>query len=145
MTTPIPGVPHFVAPNIYLHPGKMGRYEIDFMLRGFAVPEFTVGSPFTIKDVKLDCVNYVAGNVRNGTWRYWTSNWYPASYSGMGSSIGTYLTSSKNILKMIQKETGGSFYLLGKLSSLDRRKYQNSYPIETTFALTKLDLSGIDY
>ena len=145
MTTPIPGVPHFVAPNLYLHPGKMGRYEIDFMLRGFAVPEFTVGSPFAIKDIKLDCVNYIAGNVRNGTWRYWTSNWYPASHSGMGSSIGTYLTSSKNILKMIQKEIGGSFYLLGKLSSLDRRKYQNSYPIETTFALTKLDLSGIDY
>lgn len=140
MTTPIPGAPHFVAPNLYLHPGRMGRYEIDFMLRGFAVPEFMVGSPFAIKDIKLDCINYVAGNVRNGTWRYWTSNWYPASHSGIGSSIGTYLTSSKNILKNIQKEIGGSFYLLGKLTILDKKEFKNFYPLDNTYAIIKIDL-----
>jgi len=114
------------------YPSYFGRWEVDWLLRGYFRPEFGIGnSGETSLAINADSVEFLVGNVKNATWKYWTLNWYPAYHRGLGSSFGTYLTTSKEIWDFLKNKAPGSLYLIGKLTIVDKRDYiSEAVPIE---------------
>ncbi len=110
------------------------------MLRGYFRPEFAIGDTGGASlAIGSNTVEFLVGNVKNSTWQYWTHNWYPTVYRGIGCSLGTYLTTSKEILNFLEKNTPGTLYLLGKLTIIDKRDYiSKAIPIEV-FALKQMN------
>jgi hypothetical protein len=77
-------------------------------------------------------VEYFGGNISNGTWRYWVDQWYPVHHIGVGNSLGTYMTITKDFFSNIKKYTGRNYYLLSEMTCLDRRDFRrNEEPIKT--------------
>lgn len=102
---------------------NIGRWEIDRLLRGFHIPEFLIGMPPpSIIRTPLS-IEYYYGDDLNATWKTWYENWYPAFYRGMGPSLGTYLTTPKEIWTLFTEKTDGHLYFLGRLSIIDKRNY----------------------
>ncbi len=112
---------HLLAGNSY--PGSMGRWEVDWLLRGFYQLNFAIGAVKRSVLIGEDDIEYASGGIVNAVWKYWTHNWYPASYRHLGCSLGTYLTITKDILDVVSDQFEGSIYLLGKLTMIDKREY----------------------
>lgn len=110
---------------------KMGRWEIDLFLRGFSAPSFTA-SPFgNGADIRSDSIGYISADSEIAQWRYWSHHWYPAQYRGLGTNLGTYLTSSEELMSISSKTDEGGDYLIGKLTIIDKRSYKSDVkPIE---------------
>ncbi len=121
------------------YPRHFGRWETDWLFRGYFNPEFVIGnSEETSRVINSDTIDFYAGDVKNATWRYWTHNWYPASYQGIGRSLGTSLTTSKNNIDFLRKRTQSHFYIIGKLTIVDKREYTSEAIPLTLYALKKL-------
>jgi hypothetical protein len=122
------------------YPSYFGRWEFDWLSRGYFKPEFAIGnSRETYLAVNSDNVEFLVGNVKNATWKYWPFNWYPAYYRGLGCSYGTYLTTSKEIWDFLKSKVPGSLYILGKLTIVDKRDYFSDTSPINLYALRKID------
>lgn len=105
------------------YPDDVGRFETDLLLRGLFQPEFAIGGPDTGVEIGTSSIKYVSDAICNAAWKYWTDNWYPVWYRGVGPALGTYLETSKEILNVIKEHCAGSYYILAKLTIIDRRGY----------------------
>lgn len=114
-------------------PHSFGRWEIDWLLRGYFRPAYAVGD-FPINSVSQSdsCVEYFGGNISNGVWRYWVNQWYPVHHRGVGNSFGTYFTVSKDFFEKFKAHTGCNYYLIAEMTCVDRRDFvRNVEPIKT--------------
>ncbi|HAI7058856.1 AAA family ATPase [Proteus mirabilis] len=114
-------------------PHSFGRWEIDWLSRGYFRPAYAVGD-FPINSVSQSdsCVEYFGGNISNGVWRYWVNQWYPVHHRGVGNSFGTYFTVSKDFFEKFKAHTGCNYYLIAEMTCVDRRDFvRNVEPIKT--------------
>jgi hypothetical protein len=114
-------------------PSSFGRWEIDWLSRGYFYPNYSVGD-FPINSViqNESSVEYFGGNISNGVWRYWVDQWYPAHRIGVGNSLGTYISVSKEFFTSFKEHTGGDYYLIAEMTCIDRRGYlRDEEPIKT--------------
>lgn len=114
-------------------PSSFGRWEIDWLSRGYFRPTFSVGD-FPIRSVDQNefGVEYFCGNVSNGIWRYWIDQWYPVHHAGVGNSFGTCIAVSKDFFVHVKEQCVGNYYLIGEMSSIDKRDFnRNEKPIKT--------------
>lgn len=110
-----------------------GRWEIDWLSRGYFRPTFCVGDlPINSVSQTKASVEYLGGTISNGVWRYWVDQWYPVHQIGVGNSFGTYMTVSKDLFIELKKYTGGNYYLIAEMTCVDRRDLlRNGEPIKT--------------
>ncbi|MEB6355653.1 ATP-binding protein [Klebsiella variicola] len=114
-------------------PLSFGRWEIDWLIRGYFRPAYTVGD-FPFPSVSQDdySIEYLCGSISNGSWRYWVNQWYPVSHRGVGNSLGTYFTVSRDFFEEFKDITGGNYYLISEMTCVDRRYLTKSAdPIKT--------------
>jgi hypothetical protein len=114
-------------------PLSFGRWEIDWISRGYFRPTYSVGDlPFNSVSQSLHSVEYFGGSISNGAWRYWVNQWYPVHHSGVGNSLGTYFTVSKEFFEKLKAYTGGKYYLIAEMTCIDRRNFTSTQePIKT--------------
>ena len=81
-------------------PSSFGRWEIDWLSRGYFRPTYCVGD-LPYKSVRQSdfSVEYFGGSVSNGAWKYWVNQWYPVHHGGVGNSFGTYFTVSREFFE----------------------------------------------
>lgn len=120
------------------YPDDVGRFETDLLLRGLFQPEFVIGGPYAEVKVDTSSIKYGSNGVLNAVWKYWTDSWYPVWYRGMGPALGTYLETSKEIFDVIKEEVGGSYYMLAKLTIVDRRGYSRDENRSDIYAIKKI-------
>jgi hypothetical protein len=117
-------------------PSSFGRWEIDWLSRGYFCPTYSVGDlPISSVTQNESSVEYFGGTVSNGIWRYWVDQWYPVHRIGVGNSLGTYITVSKDFFSKFKQHTGGNYYLIAEMSCFDRREYQRDEESIKTFAI----------
>lgn len=120
------------------HPDDVGRFETDLLLRGMFRPEFVIGSLYPEVQVDASSIKYVSGNVCYAVWRYWTDSWYPVWYKGVGPALGTYLETAKELFRLIKEHSPGSYYMLAKLTIVDRRGYSAEENKTEIYAIKKI-------
>ncbi len=114
-------------------PSSFGRWEIDWISRGYFRPAYSAGD-FPVNSVSQSdsSVEYFGGSISNGTWRYWVNQWYPVHHGGVGKSLGTYFTVSKDFFEKLKEYMGGNFYLIAEMTCFDKRDFmRNAEPIKT--------------
>lgn len=114
-------------------PSSFGRWEMDWLSRGYFLPAYSVGDlPINSVSQSDSSVEYFGGSISNGAWRYWVNQWYPVHHGGVGNSLGTYFTVSKDIFEKLKKNTSRNFYLIAEMTCFDRRDFMhNAEPIKT--------------
>lgn len=103
------------------YPDDIGRFETDLLLRGLFQPRFVIGGPYAEIQADASSIQYISNDVCSATWKYWTDSWYPVWYRGVGPALGTYLETSNEIFSLIKEHGGGSYYMLAKLTIVDKR------------------------
>jgi len=122
---------------IWSWPSSFGRWEIDWLSRGYFRPTYCVGDlPFNSVQQSDFSVEYFGGSVSNGAWRYWVNQWYPVHHGGLGNSFGTYFTVSKEFFEEFKAHTGGNYYLIGEMTCIDRRDFAPASEPIKTFAIS---------
>lgn len=117
-------------------PSSFGRWEIDWLSRGYFRPTYSVGDlPFNSVRQSDSSVEYLGGNISNGAWRYWVNQWYPVHHGGVGNSFGTYFTVSKEFFEKFKAHTGGNYYLIAEMTCVDKRDYIHTEEPTKTFAI----------
>jgi len=117
-------------------PSSFGRWEIDWLSRGYFRPTYCVGDlPIGSVTQNESSVEYFGGTVSNGVWRYWVDHWYPAHLREVGNSLGTYMTVSKGFFSKFKEHTDSSYYLVAKMTCVDRREFMNNEAPIITFAI----------
>nr|WP_309596948.1 ATP-binding protein [Moraxella osloensis] len=131
--------------NIYplstrIHPLKLnlGRFEINIIQRGVEAPNYAIGSPPSSIITTINSTNYYYGNQLNAQYKFWQYHWYPAFYSEIGPSMGTYLTIPENVWKLLKSDSKSNFYLLGKLTILDKRNYNREGDLKKIYSLLEV-------
>lgn len=114
-------------------PSSFGRWETDWLSRGYFCPTYSVGDlPISSVTQNESSVEYFGGTVSNGVWRYWVDQWYPVHRIGVGNSLGTYMTVSKDFISKFKEHTGSNYYLIAEMTCVDRRDFiRDEEPIET--------------
>lgn len=120
-------------------PSSFGRWEIDWLSRGYFRPAYCVRDlPFNSIRQSDFSVEYFGGSISNGAWRYWVNQWYPVHHGGVGNSFGTYFTVSKEFFEKFKAHTGGNYYLIAEMTCVDRRDYTNAKEPTKTFATLQI-------
>lgn len=117
------------------YPGEFGRWETDMLMRGYFVPNFTLGSLEASVEVSEYAVEFFSGDSLCASWKYWREAWYPVFYSGLGPQLGTYISIPNNGFESFKSSVTGGFYLLGKLTTIDRRGHKPNDPPVEIFAM----------
>ncbi|WP_444906145.1 hypothetical protein ACJJIR_16380 [Microbulbifer sp. SSSA008] len=113
-----------------------GRWEIDWLSRGYFQPTYSVGdSPINSISQSDSSVEYFGGSISNGAWRYWINQWYPVHHGDIGNSLGTYFTTSIDFFEKFKKHTGKKFYLVAEMTCIDRRDFIHDVKPTKTFAI----------
>lgn len=60
---------------------------------------------------------------------------YPVHHGGAGNSFGTYFTVSKEFFEKFKAHTGGNYYLIAKMTCIDRRDFTHTAEPNETFAI----------
>ncbi|HGG8815998.1 ATP-binding protein [Enterobacter hormaechei subsp. hoffmannii] len=117
-------------------PSSFGRWEIDWLIRGYFRPTYSIGDlPFNSVRQSDYRIEYFGGNIHNGTLRYWVNQWYPVYHAGVGNSLGTYFTVSNDFFKKLKGHAGGNYYLIGEMTCVDRRNFSNSAESIKTYSI----------
>jgi hypothetical protein len=117
-------------------PPSFGRWEIDWLSRGYFRPTYSVGDlPFNTINQSDYSVEYFGGTISNGAWRYWVNQWYPVHHGGVGNSLGTYFTVSKEFFDKLKAHTGGKYYLIAEMTCIDRRNFTRTAESIKTYSL----------
>ncbi|WP_143005088.1 AAA family ATPase [Billgrantia gudaonensis] len=117
-------------------PISFGRWEIDWLSRGYFQPTYSVGDlPVNTVSKSDSSVEYFGGSISNGVWRYWVNQWYPVHHGGVGNSFGTYFVVSKEFFEKFRAHTGGNYYLIAKMICIDRRDFTHTAEPNETFAI----------
>ena len=103
-------------------------------MRGFAAPTFAIGNNMPRIDIKENSIEYNCGDTLNAKWHFWHHHWYPATYRELGPSLGTSLLIPKNILEFLKSKSGGDFYLLGKMTIVDKHKFSSEEKITELYS-----------
>jgi hypothetical protein len=120
-------------------PSSFGRWEIDWLSRGYFQPTYVVGNLPTCQIIQNKSgVEYFCGNISNGVWRYWVNQWYPVHHVDVGNSFGTYISVSKDFFSKFKEHTDGNYYLIAEMNCLDRRDYVREKELIKTFAILNL-------
>jgi hypothetical protein len=117
----------------WIHPTSFGRWEVDWLSRGYFRPAYAVGD-FPINSISQNdsSVEYFGGSISNGIWRYWVKQWYPTHHIGAGSSLGTYFTVSRGFFEKFKEYNNGDYYLIAEMTCVDKRDFMsNTGPIKT--------------
>lgn len=120
------------------YPRYFGRWEVDWLLRGYFQPNFAIGPSISYLEVTSNSVQYCVGDAINAIWKYWMFDWFPASHRGMGSSLGTYLSVSNEIWEKLVSGRNRHFYMLAKLSVIDKRTYASESTLHETYIMRKV-------
>lgn len=117
-------------------PSSFGRWETDWLSRGYFRPTYSVGD-FPINSVVQNesSIEYFGGTVSNGVWKYWVNQWYPAHLIEVGNSFGTYMTVSKDFFTKFKEHTNHNYYLIAEMTCVDRREYFRHEETIKTFAI----------
>lgn len=116
------------------YPHDIGRWQTDLLMRGFAAPTFAIGNNMPRIDIKENSIEYNCGDTLNAKWHFWHHHWYPATYRELGPSLGTSLLIPKNILEFLKSKSGGDFYLLGKMTIVDKHKFSSEEKITELYS-----------
>ncbi|MFL1500629.1 ATP-binding protein [Pseudomonas sp. S191] len=116
-------------------PEDFGRWETDLLMRGYFVPNFTLGSFESSVEVTKSAVEFFSGDSPFANWKYWCEEWYPVFYRGLGPQLGTYIGIPNEVFESFKPSGTGGFYLLGKLTMIDRRGYKPKDPPVEVFAM----------
>ena len=118
-------------------PSSFGRWETDWLSRGYFRPTFSVGDlPIHAVNQSESSVEYFGGSGSNGAWRYWVNQWYPVYRRDVGNSLGTCFTVSKDFFKKFKEHTGGNYYLIAEMTCVDRRDFAHASEPIKTFAIS---------
>ena len=101
-------------------------------------PNYAIGSPPSSIITTINSTNYYYGNQLNAQYKFWQYHWYPAFYSEIGPSMGTYLTIPENVWKLLKSDSKSNFYLLGKLTILDKRNYNREGDLKKIYSLLEV-------
>lgn len=117
-------------------PISFGRWEIDWLSRGYFQPAYSIAD-YPVNSVsKSDSgVEYFGGSISNGVWRYWVNQWYPVHHVDVGNSLGTYFTVSKDFFENFKKHNGGDYYLIAEMTCSDRRGFSRTEEPIKRFAI----------
>jgi hypothetical protein len=117
-------------------PSSYGRWETDWLSRGYFRPAYSVGN-FPINSVVQNesSIEYFGGTVSNGVWKYWVDQWYPAHRIEVGNSLGTYIAVSKDFFSKFKKNDESNYYLIAEMTCVDRREYMRDEKPIKTFAI----------
>ena len=117
-------------------PSSFGRWEVDWLSRGYFQPTYSVSDlPISSVIQNESSIEYFGGTVSNGVWRYWVNQWYPANRIEVGNSLGTYMTVTKDFFLKLKEHTGSNYYLIAKMTCVDRREYLRQEESIKTFAI----------
>jgi len=117
-------------------PSDFGRLEIDWLLRGYFRPTYFMGDlPSSSVRQSDSSLEWFGGSISNGAWRYWINQWYPVHHGDVGNSFGTYFTVSKEVFEKLKARTGGNYYLIAKMTCVDRRDYIRNIEPTKTYAI----------
>jgi hypothetical protein len=117
-------------------PSSFGRWETDWLSRGYFRPAYSVGDfPINSAVQNESNVEYFCGTVSNGVWKYWVDQWYPAHRIEVGNSLGTYITVSKDFFSKFKEHNSGNYYLIAEMTCIDRREYMRDEKPIKTFAI----------
>jgi hypothetical protein len=114
-------------------PSFFGRWELDWPARGYFKPTYRIGDFPVKREIQNEySIEFFVGNVSNGEWKYWVNQWYPSHPKGLGNSLGTYITVSKEFFSKFKEHSDGKFFLVSKMTCIDKRNFRNDQePIET--------------
>lgn len=117
-------------------PSSFGRWETDWLSRGYFRPAYSVGD-FPINSVVQNesSIEYFGGTVSNGVWKYWVDQWYPAHRIEVGNSFGTYIAVSKDFFSKFKEHDDSNYYLIAEMTCADRREYMRDEKPIITFAI----------
>ena len=116
------------------YPQDIGRWQTDLLMRGFAAPTFAIGNNMPRIDIKENSIEYNCGDTLNAKWHFWHHHWYPATYRELGPSLGTSLLIPKNILEFLKSDSDGDFYLLGKMTMVDKRNFSSEEKVTELYS-----------
>lgn len=128
--------PHPLATRCYSE--VIGRFEVDFLLRGLFEPTFLVGGPSSEVQYLINEIRYVSNVGTYASYKYWTNSWYPVWYDGLGPALGTYLEVPRAIINTMKAGSAGSYYLIGKLTTIDKRGFSNENKISEIYGVKKI-------
>ncbi|MNJ49324.1 hypothetical protein D3C77_445470 [compost metagenome] len=130
------GVPHPLATRCY--PEEIGRFEVDFLLRGLFEPTFLVGGPDSEVQYFTNEIRYVSSVGTYASYKYWTYSWYPVWYDGLGPALGTYMEVSRTIINTMKTGSDGAYYMIGKLTTVDKRGFSHENKISEIYGMKKI-------
>jgi hypothetical protein len=117
-------------------PISFGRWEIDWLSRGYFQPAYSVGDlPINSVSQSDSSVEYFGGSISNGAWRYWVNQWYPVHHGGVGNSLGTYFTVSKDFFEKLKELTDDKYCLISEMTCVDRRDFTHTLEPIKTYAI----------
>lgn len=123
----------------WTQPQNFGRWEVDWLSRGYYRPTYSVGDlPINAITHNESSVEYISGTISNGEWKYWVDQWYPAHQRDIGNSLGTYFTVSKEFFTKFKEHTGRSYYLIGKMTCVDKRDFMTEKAPIVTYAMVSI-------
>jgi len=120
------------------YPDEIGRFEVDFLLRGLFEPEFLVGGPDSEVQYGNNEVRHVSNVGAYASYKYWTDSWYPVWHDGLGPSLGTYLEIPRAIMNIMKTASSGSYYMIGKLISVDKRGFSHEDNTNEIYSMIKI-------
>lgn len=130
------GVPHPLATRCY--PEEIGRFEVDFLLRGLFEPTFLVGGPDSEVQYFTNEICYVSSVGTYASYKYWTYSWYPVWYDGLGPALGTYMEVPRTIINTMKTGSDGAYYMIGKLTTVDKRGFSHENKISEIYGMKKI-------
>ncbi|WP_133166903.1 hypothetical protein [Solimicrobium silvestre] len=104
-------------------PNYLGRFEIDFLLRGLFQPEFSIGNGSRTIISENDSLSYISDDKCCAKWKYWADSWYPVFPKDIGPALGTYLETPRKVFDQLTQDLDGSSYMVANLTILDKRDY----------------------
>lgn len=117
-------------------PSSFGRWETDWLSRGYFRPTYSVGDlPIYSVNQSESSVEYFGGSISNGAWQYWVNQWYPVHHGSVGNSLGTCFTVSKDFFENLKARTNGNYYLVAKMTCIDKRDFTNAGEPIKAFAI----------
>jgi len=116
------------------YPNDVGRWQTDLLKRGYTTPTFAIGNNMPIVNIKENSIEYKCGDILNAKWIFWHHHWYPANYQELGPSLGTSLLIPKNILEFLKSDSDGDFYLLGKMTIIDKRNFSSEEEVTELYS-----------
>lgn len=120
------------------YPEFVGRFETDFLLRGLFRIRLTSNNPDVEAQVLDSSIRYFSNGECVATWKYWTESWHPVWYRDMGPSLGTYLEISREKFSLKKAQTSDSYYMLAKLTVVDRREFLKNESATEIYQIIKI-------